>query len=95
MLRRKILSGFPSEGVSGRNIFHYHRAFFRFAIARFHILAEFDGGREKEAVSVLKCAKNAARPHKFVNFRKDFFAGFIRQGNKRQTANNVTDVAEL
>ncbi|CAN5506778.1 hypothetical protein BH18ACI1_BH18ACI1_24360 [soil metagenome] len=37
----QILNGFPSQRVSGRNIFHHDLAFFCFAIIFIHIFAQF------------------------------------------------------
>ena len=86
---------FPSQRISGRNIFHYDPTFLRFAVAVAHMLAEFDGGRKIIAVRVLKGAKNAALFHKFINLAQNFLADIVRNRDKRQTANNKADFSEF
>jgi hypothetical protein len=45
-------------------------------------------------VRILKCAKRAANLHKLIDFKQNAFADFVRQGNERQTADDITDLAQ-
>jgi len=85
---------FPRQRVGGRNIFDDKAASLRFAVAVAHKLAQFYRRRKIIAVRVLKCAKRAALLHKLINFKQNSLADFIRQRNKRQAADYITDFAE-
>lgn len=85
---------FPSQRVSGRHVFNNQLASLGFAVAVTHMFAQLYRGRKVIAVRVLERAEHAALLHKFIDLRQNLFADIVRQGNKRQTANNVADFSE-